>query len=55
MLLVGSLGDCVIHIFLFYICVVHISVFVQNSVCKEKSGEDSEPWLDVMVSERITC
>jgi hypothetical protein len=52
---VGFLGDRVMHSFLFYVCVVHISVFVQNSVFKEKSGEDNEPWYDVMVSERITC
>ena len=40
MLLVASLGDRATHSFLFYVCIVHISVFVQNSACKEKSGED---------------
>jgi len=43
----------VIHSFLFYVCVVHIPVFVQNSVCEEKSGEDSEPWHDVMFQKEL--
>jgi hypothetical protein len=53
MLLVGSLGDRVIHSSLFYICVVHISVFVQNSVRKEKSGDDVHDGMMLWIQKEL--